>query len=99
MNSPNDIQITNQDFAKSLFYADSIAVIGASNTRGSWGFMVLQQLVNSTKTKPDRKIWPVNPSIPDALGEKTYPSILEIPSSVELAVIVVSATRVPEVLN
>jgi acyl-CoA synthetase (NDP forming) len=99
MKSPNSIQTKDQEFAHGLFYADSIAVIGASNTQGSWGFMVLQQLINSAKTKPDRKIWPVNPSIPDALGEKTYPSILEIPSSVELAVIVVSATRVPEVLN
>ena len=99
MNSPNDIQIKNQEFAKSLFYDDSIAVIGASNTRGSWGFMVLQQLLISTKTKPDRKVWPVNPSISDALGVKSYPSILEVPSKVELAVIVVSATRVPEVLS
>jgi acyl-CoA synthetase (NDP forming) len=95
----NSVQIKTQDFAHALFYADSIAVIGASNTRGSWGFMVFQQLLNSAKTKPDRKIWPVNPSIPDVLGEKTFPSILEIPSNVELAVIVVSATRVPEVLS
>ena len=54
MKSPIDIQIKEQDFAKSLFYADSIAVIGASNTRGSWGFMVFQQLINSSKMKPDR---------------------------------------------
>ena len=99
MNSQNHIQIKTQEFAHSLFYSDSIAVIGASNTRGSWGFMIFQQLLKSAKTKPDRKIWPVNPSIPDALGVKTYPSILDVPSRVELAIIVVSATRVPEVLS
>ena len=99
MKLPDEIQTKNQEFAHSLFCADSIAVIGASNTRGSWGFMVFQQLLNSTKSKPDRKIWPVNPSIPNALGEKTYPTILEVPNGVELAVIVISATRVSEVLR
>lgn len=99
MKSPKDIQLKDQAFAKSLFYADSIALIGASNTPGSWGIRVFQQLQNSKKKKPDRKVWPVNPKTPEVLGIKTYPTILDVPSNVELAVIVVSAARVPEVLN
>jgi acetyltransferase len=99
MVSQKNITIKAQDFAQGLFYANSIAVIGASSTRGSWGFMVFNQLLQSAKTRPDRKVWPVNPKARETIGVKTYLTILDVPSSVELAVIVVSATRVPEVLQ
>jgi acyl-CoA synthetase (NDP forming) len=72
-----------------------VAVIGASNTPGSWGNNAVKGLLDSG----GRRIYPVNPNAPEILGLKAYASVLDIPDSVELAVIVVSAGLVPQVLS
>ena len=78
-----------------LFAPHSVAVIGASNTPGSWGYGIMQHLLAPAK----RKIYPVNPNAPEVLGIKAYGSVLDIPDSIELAVIVVAASRVPTVIR
>jgi acyl-CoA synthetase (NDP forming) len=78
-----------------LFAPASVAVIGASNTRGSWGY-------NATKGLLDlggRRIYPVNPNSPEVLGQKAYTSVKDIPDSIDLAVVVVNDRLVPMVLR
>lgn len=84
-----------QDNWQHLFSPNSVAVIGASNTPGSWGNNAMKGLFNTR----ERRIYPVNPNAPEILGLKAYPSILDIPDSIELAVIVVTARLVPQVLR
>jgi len=80
---------------QNLFSPASIAVIGASNSLGSWGFTIMHGL-----TPPkNQRVYPVNPKASEVLGVKAYPSILEVPEVVDLAVIVVSAPLVPGVLR
>jgi acyl-CoA synthetase (NDP forming) len=78
-----------------LFAPHSVAVIGASNTPGSWGYGIMRHLLASAK----RKIYPVNPATPEVLGIATYGSVVDIPDSIDLAVIAVSAPRVPMVMR
>jgi len=78
-----------------LFAPDSVAVIGASNAPGSWGHGVMTHLLDSAK----RDIYPVNPTVSEVLGIATYDSVVNIPSPIDLAIIVVPAPQVPAVLK
>jgi acyl-CoA synthetase (NDP forming) len=87
--------LNRKDFWQALFLADSIAVIGANNQMGSWGFDALHTALNSKSTNPQRKVYAVNPSAKEVQGIPSYPTILDIPGPVDLAVIVVRADLVP----
>ena len=78
-----------------LFAPDSVAVIGASNTPGSWGFGIMQHLLAPGR----RNIFPVNTTASEVFGIVAYDSVLDIPSSVDLAVITISASQVTKVLQ
>ena len=78
-----------------LFAPDSVALVGASNTPGSWGYAIMQRLLASAK----RRIYPVNPTVSEVLGIATYDSVVNIPGAIDLAVIVVSAPQVPAIMQ
>jgi acyl-CoA synthetase (NDP forming) len=78
-----------------IFSPASVAVIGASTTPGTWGNNAVKGLLDTG----DRRIYPVNPNAKEILGLKTYSSVLDIPDSVDLAVIVVTARLVKQVLG
>lgn len=80
---------------KYLFAPDSVAVIGATNIPGTWGFGVMRHLLDST----NRNIYAVNPTISDVLGIATYDSVVNVPGPIDLAVIAVPALQVPLVLQ
>ena len=78
-----------------LFAPDSVAVIGASNVPGTWGFGVTRHLLDST----NRNIYAVNPTISEVLGIATYDSVVNVPGPIDLAVIAVPASQAPRVLQ
>ena len=69
-----------------LFNPRSVAVIGASNIFGKWGFNILGRLLSC---KCDRQIYAINNKDPEVLGLKAYKSLVDVPGSVDLAVITV----------
>lgn len=79
-----------------LFNPKSIAVIGASTKETGVGHIVLKNLV--TEHYPG-KIFPVNPKATTLLGLPCYPSVADIQETIDLAIIVVPASAVPEVLQ
>lgn len=79
-----------------IFKPRSIAVIGASNTTSKWGYRKLSQPINSGFTGP---VYPVNPSETEILGLKAYPTVLDIPGKVDLAVITIPAREIPKVMR
>lgn len=87
----NDLEILENH----LFNPRSIAVIGASNTPGSWGYNSVKGLLANKR----RRVYPVNPNAAEILGVKAFRSVTDIPDPVDLAVIVVSEKRVPTVLR
>jgi acyl-CoA synthetase (NDP forming) len=88
-------QIDREIFDKYLFDPRSVAVIGASNTPGSWGFNTVKGLLATG----GRRIYPVNPNASEIHGLKAFRSVTEIPEPVDLAVIVVAERLVPAVLR
>ncbi len=80
-----------------LLRPESVAVIGASRHPEKIGYQVVKNLLESGF--PRNKIYPINPRAKEILGLKVYPSILDVPEPVDLAVIVVPAQIVPRVLE
>jgi acetyltransferase len=79
-----------------LFAPRSVAVIGATEKAGSVGRTVLWNLISNPF---GGTVFPVNPNRPNVLGIKAYPTIAEVPETVDLAVIVTPASTVPDVVG
>lgn len=78
-----DLKVLN-----ALLKPQSIAIIGASSTPGKIGYTVVKNLVDS---KYEGNVYPVNPNADEILGFKSYPSVLDIPGDVEMAVFTIPA--------
>lgn len=81
---------------KPLFYPSSIAVIGVSRKEYKVGHLIFDNIRNSGFKGP---FFPVNPRADEIHGIKCYPVILDIPTDIEMAVIVVPAKFVPKVME
>ncbi len=81
---------------RAIFCPRSIAVIGASRDPSSVGQSVFRNILMGGYRGV---LYPVNPRADSILSVKAYPSITEVPGDVDLAVIVVPAPIVPQVLD
>ena len=81
---------------KPLFYPKSVAVVGATETAGKYGFNVFFNLVSGGFKG---EIYPVNRRVDRVLGFKAYKSVKDIPVDVDLTLIVVPASQVPSVME
>ncbi|MBE3034411.1 MAG: GNAT family N-acetyltransferase [Actinobacteria bacterium] len=79
-----------------LFDPRSIAVIGASNKKGSVGYILLRNLIGA---EYDGIVYPVNVSEQSVQGIQAYASISQVPRKIDLAVIAVPAKAVPETMR
>ncbi len=75
-----------------FFEAQSVAIVGASGTPGKIGHAILESL---SRHQYRGHVYPVNPQRPEILGMKAFPSLREIPASVDLAVVAVPLRHVP----
>jgi acetyl coenzyme A synthetase (ADP forming)-like protein len=74
----------------------SIAVIGAGQSPTGIGHQVFRNLLSGDFQGP---VFPVNPKSTHVGGVRAYPSVLDIPDDVELAIICVPAAAVPDVIT
>ncbi|MBI3317080.1 MAG: acetate--CoA ligase family protein [Candidatus Omnitrophica bacterium] len=81
---------------ESLLEPKSIAVIGVSRKRESVGYAVMKNLLEATFRG---KIYPVNAKSTEWEGMPCYPSLREVPGNVDLAVIIVPAVFVPDIIE
>jgi acetyltransferase len=79
-----------------IFSPQSIAVIGATESVGSVGRTILENLVKGGFAGP---IYPVNPKRDTILGIKAFPSITAVPAKVDLAVIITPPPTVPGIVK
>ena len=77
-----------------LLRPQSIAVIGASNTKGKIGFSVVNSLIEGGYEGP---IYPINTKASEIQGLKAYKSVLDVPGEIDAAAVVVPAKFVPQV--
>ena len=82
--------------AESVFLSPkSIAIIGASDKRGSVGRTITSNIMNGFKGT----VFPISPTRPTVFYKKAYKSVLDVPSPIDLAVIIIKNTIVPLVLE
>jgi acetyltransferase len=79
-----------------FFHPASIAVIGASATPGSVGSILMRNLLGNPF---GGVVFPVNPRRQSVHGVYCYPSLAEVPSVVDLAVIATPADTVPALVQ
>ncbi len=79
-----------------LFLPRSAAVIGATDRPGTVGRNVLSNLLES---QFPLKVYAVNPTHAEVLGQKTYKHIGDIPGGVDLAIVVTPAQTVPQIVG
>ena len=77
-----------------VFRPKSVAVIGASRTPGKVGHVLTRNVIESGYPG---YIYPINPNAEEILGLKAYPSVLDVPGEIDLAVISVPARLVIQV--
>jgi len=79
-----------------LFNPSSVAVIGASNFPGKWGFGIINRAL---ECRDNRRIYAINNKRPEVAGLKTYPSVRDVPEPVEFVVIAIPYIDVPKVME
>jgi acetate---CoA ligase (ADP-forming) len=72
----------------------SIAVVGASGSPGKAGHQLMRALDGFAG-----RLYPINRAGGEILGQRAYPSVGELPEPVDLAVLIVPARAVPEVID
>ena len=73
----------------------SIAVIGASDKQGSVGRAITSNIMNGYKGI----VYPISPTRETVFDQKAYKSVLDVPNSIDLAVVITKNTIVPVVLE
>ena len=83
-----------EKIAELLRSAKTIAVVGLSDNpaRTSYGVSAYMQ-------SQGYRIIPVNPAISEALGEKAYPTLSEVPEKVDIVNVFRRSEYVPEVVD
>ncbi len=79
-----------------LFHPASIAVVGASNRKGSVGYILLHNLLSGGY---EGAVSPISVSTDSVQDVRAYASVAEVPRRVDLAIIAVPAGRVPETIR
>jgi acyl-CoA synthetase (NDP forming) len=75
-----------------LLNPESVAVVGASNTKGKVGSIIFEGLRRSRA-----RLYPVNPHEDVISGHKSYPRIADLPGTVDVAVITVRAEKAVDI--
>lgn len=79
-----------------IFNPRSVAIVGASRTRGKIGNEILRNIVYGGYRGA---IFPVNPNAESILGFKAYSRVTDVPYEIDLGVIAVPAEVVPQVMQ
>jgi acyl-CoA synthetase (NDP forming) len=74
-----------------IFNPRAVAIIGASPSD--------QATLAQMKTKIRERLYLVNPKYTEVLGKKCYPSILDVEAQIDYAIIGISASLLPQVLE
>jgi acetyltransferase len=79
-----------------IFDPNSIALVGASDEKGSVGYILMKNLLDFGYKG---KVYPVNIRKNEILGLKTYKTVDQLPETVDLAVIATPAKTVPDLVE
>ncbi len=79
-----------------IFNPRSVAVIGASDTPGKWGYMSIKRPLSAKYPGP---IYPINTKCSEIMGLPAYPTVSDVPGDIDIAVIATPAKTLPNILR
>ncbi|MCU0597310.1 MAG: CoA-binding protein, partial [Desulfobacterota bacterium] len=85
----------NSDLGR-FFEPESLAVIGSFRESFFGGYVIVKSLL---KAGYKGKIFPINPAYQEVHGLQVYPSIKDVPQQVDLAMVMINARSVPQVVR
>lgn len=86
----------NQHYLSPLFTPKSVAVFGASNSSGSVGQVIFE---NMLKSGFQGSLYPINPKYAEVQGKQAYSSINDIHQPIELVVIATPPRTLPGIIE
>ncbi len=90
------IDASGRHYLTPLFEPGSVAIVGASETPGKVGTVLLSNMLAAGYRGA---LFAVNPKYPSVHGVPCYPSVGKIPAHVDLAVVATPARTVPQVID
>jgi acyl-CoA synthetase (NDP forming) len=84
------------DQLQKIFWAKSVAVLGASTNPAKLGHIILRNIIEGGY---DGSLYPINPNAHEVLGLTAYTDLLSIPTDVDLVVFVVPGPMIPTLLE
>jgi len=95
---PRELTVTTPDttFVEQFFNARSVAVVGASANPAKLGYAILHSLVHLGYRG---QVHPIHPKLDAVLGRRTYRSLRDVPTPVDLAVAAIPLSSIPTVLD
>lgn len=84
----------NDDLRQLLASATTIAMIGASGNPAKASHGIMQKL-----QRAGYKVIPVNPKEPEILGERAYPSLLDVPDKIDIVDVFRRAEDTPSIAD
>ncbi len=79
-----------------VFHPKSVAVVGASTRPGTVGNDIFRNLIFK---EFHGAVYPINPKARSVLGVRCYPTLRDVPDPVDLAVVIVPAAAMLEVVD
>src|SRR5258706_1476403 len=89
-------EVSGKHYLTPLFEPGSVAIVGASETPGKVGTMLLSNMLAAGYRGA---LFAVNPKYSTVSGVPCYPSVGKIPAHLDLAVVATPARTVPEVID
>jgi acetyltransferase len=86
--------VDRRPILRAMFNPRAIALIGATETPGSVGRSLMENLLSF-----GRPLYPINPKWNSVLGVKAFPNIGDARAAVDLAIIATPAATVPDVVG
>ena len=74
----------------------AVAILGVSRAPHKWGHVAAKQLIAGGFPG---NIYLINPSIPEVLGRPAFPTLRNVPSQVDLAIIATAFQHVPQAVD
>jgi len=81
---------------KTLFNPRTVAIIGATNRKGTVGFDLMRNIIGSGY---EGIVFPINNKRQSIYGIKAYPSVQSTPDKIDLAIIATPAKTVPDLVE
>ncbi len=84
----------SQDSLEFLFYPKSVAVVGASDNPVAFGYSFMRHMLDYGFTG---KVYPINPRQSEVMGVKAYPSLKDVPGTIDYVMYIIGLNNAPEI--